>query len=260
MTGQTPEITPEELEALRVALTPLINTQFDVLKLPRLILPGFEPGQIGSLAGLLMDACIPQLAEILPPDEAAKVRQVGLNRHAGDLGDREVYPDYIHQSGKRLELKALYVDPEDVEMKKPPTPREPSARLTQKVTLNNVNPTTDVLLVIAHQLRPDKHDPDLFSITIIDLGLFSMIECVRSRDQRLLNGGGMWFGNYLTPTVLSKTGKIKKKLGEALDTTTYGRKAEEGRDFNEDTNFGKLSRIPYPPLRAFLKLHGAKTQ
>lgn len=38
-------------------------------------------------------------------------------------------------------------------------------------------------------------------------------------------------------------------------TTVYGRKKSEGKDFNEDTNFGKLKRIPHVQLQAFLKKH-----
>jgi hypothetical protein len=58
-----------------------------------------------------------------------------------------------------------------------------------------------------------------------------------------------------TPTVLSKIGKSKVKLGTPLDYSTYGRKAGEGKDLNEDTNFGKLKRIPYEPLQEFVALH-----
>jgi hypothetical protein len=28
-------------------------------------------------------------------------------------------------------------------------------------------------------------------------------------------------------------------------------------DFEKDTNFGKLKRIPYPPLQEFMRKHGA---
>ena len=72
-----------------------------------------------------MDALIPHL----------KIDGLGLEKHEGILGEREGYPDYKHESGKRLELKLLYVDNPKLKMKKPPTPREPSARLTQKVTI-----------------------------------------------------------------------------------------------------------------------------
>lgn len=32
-----------------------------------------------------------------------------------------------------------------------------------------------------------------------------------------------------------------------------GRRESEEKDFNEDTNFGKLKRIPHPDLQAFLQ-------
>jgi hypothetical protein len=179
--------------------------------------------------------------------------EVGLTKHAGILGEREGYPDFLHRSGKRLELKLAYVDPLDVKMKQPPTRREPSARLTQKVTVKNVNPELDALLVVAYQLRALQSDPALYAPTIIDLGVFSMIECIRARDARLLATGGRWFGNFDTPAVMSNAGKRKIACGEALETTIYGRKEEEGYDFNEDTNFGKLKRIPYQPLQEFLR-------
>jgi hypothetical protein len=249
------EISNQELEALDAKLSPLKGLPVEVLRLPRGILKGFEPSQIGSMVGALMDACIPQLSVLLPDNEA--LAEVGLSKAAGLLGDREGYPDYVHDSGKRLELKLAYVDPTDVEMKKPPTRREPSARLTQKVTMKNVDPATDVLLVVAYQLRPLKSDPELFSPTIIDLGLFSTIECIRARDFRLTSRGGKWFGDYETPAVLSKLGLAKSEAGVALNDGVYGRKESEGHDYNEDTNFGKLMRIPYEPLHRFLRRIGA---
>src|SRR5438552_1034013 len=97
------DISAEELEDLRKQLAPLIRVQFTLLKIPRIVLKGFEPSQIGSMIGALMDACIPQLGEILPDNE--DLQDFGLTRHAGILGEREGYPDYAHSSGKRLELK-----------------------------------------------------------------------------------------------------------------------------------------------------------
>jgi hypothetical protein len=251
----TVDISAAEIEILRQALAPLIGIQFKVLQIPKGILVGFEPSQIGTIVGTLMDACIPYLSEILPGNES--LAQVGLIRHMGEIGEREGYPDYDHISGKRVELKLLYLDPIDVKMKRPPTPREPSARLTQKVTVKNVDPGKDVLLVIAYQLKPVIGDPDLFSPTIVDIGVFSVIECIRARDERLLKNG-RWFGNYDTPVVLSKKGLAKKLRGEPLDDSTYGRKEDENKDYNEDTNFGKLARIPYKPLQDFLRKHGYK--
>lgn len=232
-------ITAEELAALNKQLMPLVGTQFTSLSLPTLALEAFEPSQIGTIVGSLMDALIPHLPSI---------SQVGLLKHEGILGAREGYPDYKHSSGKRLELKLLYVDNPSIKMKKPPTPREPSARLTQKVTLKNVDPANDAMLLIAYRIEPQKEKPDAASPTIIDLDVFSMIELVEARDKRMTDGGGRWFGNYETPAVLSRIGKAKLAKKQTLDTTTYGRKESEGKDFNEDTNFGKLKRIPHQPL------------
>jgi hypothetical protein len=232
-----------------------MGVQLDVLKLPRDALVGFEPSQIGTIVGTIMDACIPQLH--LLTKGRASMADVGLTKYQGTIGEREGYPDYLHRSGRRVELKLLYTDPVGVQMKKPPTPREASARLTQKVTVKNVDPAKDVLLVVAYQLQPTREEPGLYAPTIIDLGVFSMAACVRARDQRLTEGGGKWFGNYETPAVLSKKGIEKQKKRRALNSSAYGRKESEGKDYNEDTNFGKLKRIPHKPLQEFLKKHNA---
>ena len=234
----------------------LVGYQPRILQIPRAALLAFEPSQIGSIVGALMDACIPQLDKILPPDEFEALGGHGLTKHDGILGAREGYPDYLHDSGVRAELKLLYVNPPaDLTMKSPPTPREPSARLTQKVTLKNIEPDRDVLLVLAYQLRPRSDAPDLVSPTITDVGVFPVIDCVLARDRRLVESGGRWFGFYETPAVLSKVGKAKLASGEPLDASGYGRKESEGKDYNEDTNVGKLKRIPVPALQAFLKRH-----
>jgi hypothetical protein len=112
-----PDITKKAVEQLRKALQPLIAIQFDVLKIPRAVLSAFEPSQIGTIVGALMDACIPQLHLLV---KGKGLEQVGLEKHAGAIGEREGYPDYTHASGKRVELKLLYVDPVGVQMKKPP--------------------------------------------------------------------------------------------------------------------------------------------
>ena len=237
-----------ELNELYKALKPITGYQFDVLSIPAEITHVFEPSQIGTLVGTLMDACLSELTQYL---------NVGLTKHEGILGDREGYPDFKHVSGKRMELKGLYVDNPEINMKKPPTPREPSARLTQKVTLNNVNPHLDAMLLVAYQLQPHKEDPTRYCPTIIDIGVFSMYELVQTRDQRMIESDGMWFGDYDTPTIPSKIGMQKIKRGEPLETSNYGRKEAEGKDLNEDTNFGKLKRIPHLRLQQFLKKHGA---
>ncbi|WP_164007938.1 hypothetical protein [Pyxidicoccus trucidator] len=194
-----------------------------------------------------MDAMIPHLAKEMP--------NVGLTKHRGIMGDREGYPDYEHVLGFRLELKLLYDDNPELKTKKPSTKREASARLTQKVTVKNVYPAKDAMLLIAYQLQDWDDDSSVVSPTIIDLAVLSMIELVEARDQRLEKGGGRWFGNFETPTVISKIGRAKRKLNKLLDLSGYGRKESEGRDFNEDTNFGKLKRIPHAELQAFLKKH-----
>jgi len=124
----------------------------------------FEPSQIGAIVGALMDALIPHLTDI---------PQIGLHKHAGILGDREGYPDYSHDSSLRIELKLIYIDNPELEMKRPPTKREPSARLTQKVTIKNVVPATDAMLLIAYQLKPHTDNPLAITPTIVDLEVFS---------------------------------------------------------------------------------------
>ncbi|WP_025827337.1 hypothetical protein [Acetobacter okinawensis] len=237
-------VSAPEIAALREEVLPLIGTQFQSLSLPKVAMKAFEPSQIGTIVGSLMDALIPHLTDI---------PQVGLHKHEGILGDREGYPDYKHDSGFRAELKLLYIDNPELEMKRPPTKREPSARLTQKVTVKNVVPETDTMLVIAYQLKPHSENELAMTPTIVDLEVFSMTELVEARDRRLVDGGGRWFGNYETPCIVSKKGSQKLAASQPLDESSYGRKESEGKDFNEDTNFGKLKRIPHPGLQAFLK-------
>jgi len=237
-------ISREAVTQLREAFHPLIGTQFKSLALPKAAMMAFEPSQVGTIVGALMDALIPHLTDI---------PQVGLHKHAGILGEREGYPDYKHDSGYRVELKLLYIDNPDLTMKRPPTRREPSARLTQKVTVKNVVPETDAMLLIAYQLKPHEDNELAVTPTIVDLEVLSVIELLEARDQRLVSTGGRWFGNYETPAILSKKGLAKTQKGQPLDTTSYGRKESEGKDFNEDTNFGKLKRIPHSELQAFLR-------
>lgn len=236
-------ITRAQLTQLRDTLLPLVGTQFKSLALPKVAMQAFEPSQIGTIVGALMDALIPHLTDI---------PQVGLHKHEGILGQREGYPDYKHATGLRVELKLLYIDNPNLAMKRPPTRREPSARLTQKVTVKNVIPRSDAMLLIAYQLKGHAQNELAVTPTIVDLEVFSMIELVEARDRRLTQSGGRWFGNYETPCILSKIGSAKRARGCAVDLTVYGRKELEGKDFNEDTNFGKLKRIPHPNLQAFL--------
>ena len=64
---------------------------------------------------------------------------------------------------------------------------------------------------------------------------------------------GGWFGHFETPTILSNKGSRKLSAGQPIDYSAYGRKENERHDLNEDTNFGKLKRIPYPPLKNYIK-------
>jgi hypothetical protein len=241
--------TDEALRELKAALQPLCGTQVHYLQLPAELALQIEPSQVGTIVGTLTDLLLPRIA---------LERGIGLTKAAGILGDREGYPDFEHDSGYRLELKGAFRDNANVEMKKPPTPREPSARLTQKVTVKNVEADRDALLILVYQLEPLKGDTTLLSPTIVDLGLFPVIECISARDARMTGSGGRWFGNYETPTILSRAGRKAKAGGQALNETGYGRKESEGYHFNEDTNFGKLKRIPYRPLQEFLKQAGCQ--
>lgn len=239
---------PKVLERLCNEISPLIGTEIEYLKIPIEAAKSFEPSQIGTIVGTLTDAVLPYIA---------LAKKVGLTKGPGILGDREGYPDFFHTAGYRLELKGLFCDNESVVLKKPPTRREPSARLTQKVTVKNVQPDTDLLLVLSYQLQVARGSKDMLTPVIKDIGLFPAIECVKARDHRLKEAGGIWFGDYQTPAILSKKGKAKAESMQGLDKTVYGRKEQEGRDYNEDTNFGKLKRIPYMPLQMFLAKNNA---
>lgn len=198
MENPVANIRQTELEQLKKQFQPLIGVQFTSLALPAAALEAFEPSQIGTIVGALMDALIPHLPD-LPG--------IGLQKHEGILKDREGYPDYKHVSGKRLELKLLYVDNLQIKMKTPATPREPSARLTQKVTRKNVEPKNDAMLVIAYRMEAQAGNPAAVSPKIIDLEVLSMIDLVDARDKRMEDCGGRWFGKCETPTIPSKIGK-----------------------------------------------------
>lgn len=234
-------ISQRRIQEVKETLKPLLNYKFAVLAIPEPALVEFEPSQVGTITGTLIDASLPFLPGI--PD-------VGISKHEGILGEREGYPDYTHSSGMRLELKLLYVDNPTIKMKRPPTPREPSARLSKSVNVKNVDQERDLLLLIAYRLEKNEHET--ISPKIIDFELFPVIDLVESRDNRMIKSGGRWFGDYETPTIISKVGREKLATGKTLDTSSYGRKESEGKDFNEDTNFGKLKRIPYQPLQDFL--------
>lgn len=237
------EISQKELDELRNEFEPLIGVKLDWLSLPEQALPGFEPSQIAVITNTLLDAALPRI-ELLAsdPENIEKLRHIGLSKASGNIGERESYPDYIYKSGKRVELKGLFVDNPKLQLKRPPTPREPSARLKENVTIKEVDPLNDILLVAAVRLEEieGRCQP-----AIIDIGIFSMIECIRARDNRLVESGGKWISGI--PKVVSNTGREKLKIGKTLTND----------DYQPDTNFGKLKRIPYQPLQDFMIKHGA---
>lgn len=233
------EITQEELEELKETLTPLVDMKIDWLSMPDQALLGFEPSQIAVIVNTLIDGILPQIELLATTDEnRVKLSNIGLSKAPRILGERESYPDYIHISGKRLELKGLFVDNHDLKLKRPPTRREPSARLKENVTMEVIEPKNDVLLIAAVQLK----EVDGFcSPFIVDIAVLSMVECIRARDKRLTDRGGKWINGI--PKVISKKGAKKLKEGLALIDS----------DYEKDTNFGKLKRTPYKPLQDFLK-------
>ena len=106
-----------------------------------------------------------------------------------------------------------------------------------------IDPANDALLVAAVQLRAD--ETGQCSPYVTDIGVFSMIECVRVRDQSLANRGGRWIDGV--PKVVKKASRDKFRAGGQLPNL----------DFEKDTNFGKLKRIPYAPLQEFMRKQGA---
>ncbi len=239
-----PEITPLELESLRQIFLRLVGLKISWLSIPNQALPGFEPSQIAVIVNTLLDAALPHIEYLATdPENAAKLRGIGLSKAPGSIGQRESYPDYVHISGKRVELKGLYVDNPGLPMKRPPTEREPSARLKENVTMDVIDPANDALLLAAVRLQEDQEGK--CSPHIIDIAVFSMVECVRARDERLRQAGGRWFDGI--PKVVKKTSMHKWQAGQNLGRA----------DFEKDTNFGKLKRIPHPGLQEFMRKHGA---
>jgi hypothetical protein len=238
------DITQYKLNRLRKAFAPLIGLRITWLSIPGGALVGFEPSQIAVIVNTLLDAILPQIHFLAADKEnAEKFAGIRLKKAPGIKGQRETYPDYLHVSGRRVELKGLFVDNTGLALKRPPTDREPSARIKENVTMEIIDPANDALLVAAVQLRQDKKGR--CSPYVIDIGVFSMVECVRARDASLAKRGGKWIDGI--PKVVKKSSLRKFKAGKRLQKA----------DFEKDTNFGKLKRIPYPPLQEFMRKHGA---
>jgi hypothetical protein len=236
------DISSRTIRTLREVFSPLVGIKIDWLAIPEKALAGFEPSQIAVIANTVLDAALPQLDLVSGNRSSTALQQIGLKKAPGIIGQRESYPDYIHLSGSRVELKGLYVDNPNLSMKRPPTKREPSARLKENIRQDNVDPAHDVLLIVAVRLEEMN---GRYSPTIVDVEIFSMIDCIRSRDSRHASAGGMWIGKL--PVVIKRTSAFKRREKIQL----------ERDDFEKDTNFGKLKRIPYPPLQEFMRKHGA---
>lgn len=237
-----PDITQQEILILRDTFMPLVGMKIDWLSIPDQALQGFEPSQVAVIVNTLLDGILPQIQLLATTEEnKAKLKNIGLHKAPNTIGQRESYPDYVHISGKRVELKGLFVDNPDLKLKRPPTPREPSARLKENVTLENIDPAKDVLLIAAVQIQEEN---GMCSPFIVDIEVFSIVECLRARDNRLYETGGKWISKL--PKVVSNLGQQKLKAGQLLTDD----------DYEKDTNFGKLKRIPYKPLQDFLSKWG----
>ena len=237
-------ISERDLSALRASFLPLIGLRVSWLSIPDAALVGFEPSQLAVIVNTLLDAALPQIERLATdPENAAKLRGIGLSKFPTIIGQREGYPDYVHVSGKRVELKGLFVDNRKLKMKRPPTAREPSARIKENVTMDVIQPQNDALLLAAVQLQADAEG--YCSPFVIDYEVFSMHDCVRARDERLAAAGGAWIDGV--PKVVKQKSLARKRSGAQLGPD----------DYEFDTNFGKLKRIPWPPLLAFMRKHGA---
>lgn len=238
------DITELDVAALRKAFAPLIGLRVTWLSIPSGALAGFEPSQIAVIVNTLLDGILPQIQLLAIDNEnAARLAGVGLSKAPGVIGQRETYPDYVHVSGRRVELKGLFVDNPALALKRPPTDREPSARIKENVTMDIIDPANDALLVAAVQLRTDEEN--YCSPYVIDIGVFSMVACVRARDASLDERGGKWIAGV--PKVVKKSSMGKYNARKRLLNS----------DYEKDTNFGKLKRIPYGPLQDFMRKHGA---
>lgn len=235
-------ITTTQLAQMRAEFAPLVGLRITWLALPELALSGFEPSQLAVIVNTLLDAALPQIKLLASsPENRERLPSIGLEKAPRSVGEREAYPDFIHKSGYRFELKGLFVDNPALGLKRPPTRREPSARLKDNITLTEVNPLKDILLMAAVQLY--QFEQFCYPV-IIDIGLFSMLECIKARDARMLRLGGRWNGKV--PQCVKKTSIEKFLSGQNLID----------EDYQHDTNFGKMKRIPYLPLQQFLKKHG----
>src|SRR5258708_12220698 len=87
-------ISENTINDVRRALRPLLGVRLNVLNLPRAVLSEFEPSQVGTIVGTLVDACLPQLHLIAA--DPTPLKKVGLANHAGLLKAPDGYPPFMH--------------------------------------------------------------------------------------------------------------------------------------------------------------------
>jgi len=205
-------ITTVQLTQIRQEFEPLVGLRITWLALPEIALLGFEPSQLAVIVNTLLDAALPQIKMLASsPENRERLESIRLEKAPRSIGEREAYPDYIHKSGFRFELKGLFVDNSELGLKRPPTRREPSARIKDNITMADVHPSEDILLMAAVQLRQTEQ---FCYPVIIDIGLFPMVDCIKARDERMLRLGGRWNGKV--PQCVKKTSIEKFLKGESL--------------------------------------------
>jgi len=71
--------------------------------------------------------------------------------------------------------------------------------ITARASLSSEKLTSSFL--IAYSLEENIENPNCFSPTIKDIGLFPIFDCIVAHDFRIYNSNGGWFGNFETSTI-----------------------------------------------------------
>jgi hypothetical protein len=188
----------------------------------------YEPSQLGSLVGVLMDVMLP----LIP--------RLGLVRYRRSKNERESYPDFVGSDGLRYELKLVPVGANSA-ARRGRTDREPAARIGRNIKRKIVLPN-DRLLAIAYSwhIQPKltvvfagKRLPAMCP-RIDDVLILPMLPLVEARDHDLIERGGRWGAEY--PEVPTRKNPAR---------------------FKTDTNFGKLTRLPILDVSKWLERVGA---
>src|SRR5262245_16905200 len=104
-------ISAAEIEKLRIAFLPLLGLKINWFSVPKEALGGFEPSQLAVISNTILDAALPQIEQLSEdPENAEKLKQIQITKAPREFGQREGYPDFVHASGMRVELKGLFVD------------------------------------------------------------------------------------------------------------------------------------------------------